>query len=121
MCQKHMGKLATYRIDKSTDKTYDNITNTTHAQIDYILVERRWRDTTTDAESHARANIRTDHYPPAFKTRIKRTQIKKGCKSRPMYRPCDSTQQADISHELQHTKQTILPESDDPYLTIKNG
>ena len=60
MYKKSITKLATYRIDKSTNKQYCNITNKTHAQIDYILVEERWRNTLTNAETHIIANIHSD-------------------------------------------------------------
>ena len=77
MYKNSITKLATYRIDKSTDKQYCNITNKTHAQIDYILVEERWRDTITNSETHTTANIHSDHYPFVSSTRIKLKSIKK--------------------------------------------
>ena len=82
MYKNNTTKLATYRIDKSTDKQYCNITNKTHAQIDYILVEERWRNTIINTETQTTANIHSDHYPLIFTTRIKLTSIKEGGKPR---------------------------------------
>ena len=78
MYKKRMTKRATYRIDRSIDKQYCSISNKTHAQIDYILVEERWRNIIINAETHTTANIHSDHYPVAFRTRIKLKSIKKG-------------------------------------------
>ena len=75
MFKKHIGKLATYRIDKTTHIEEEIITNEKHAQIDFILTENRWRNTTTNAETQTKANINTDHYPLIFETRIKLKKV----------------------------------------------
>ena len=41
MYKKSLTKPETYRTDKSTDKQHCNITDKTHAQLDYVLVEER--------------------------------------------------------------------------------
>ena len=88
--KKHIGKLATYRIQKNTDITEEIITNRTHAQIDFILINNRWKNSITNAESDTRANINTDHFPLIFVTGIKLKNIKARGKGRPMYKPCNA-------------------------------
>jgi hypothetical protein len=101
MFTKHMGKLATYRIAKdNAEVTDEEINSKTHAQIDFVIVSHRWRNSITDVESDTRANLNTDHFPFSFTIRIKLKQIQKEGKPRPVYKPCDSTQQDDLNHEL---------------------
>ena len=78
MFKKHIGKLATYRIDKTTDIEEEILTNEKHAQIDFILTEHRWRNIIINAETQTRANINTDRYPLIFETRIKLKKVLKG-------------------------------------------
>ena len=100
MYTKNIEKVATYRILKSQDGAEETIHDKTHAQIDYILVERRWRNTITNAETHTRANINSDHFPLVFNTRIKLKQLGKGGQGRAVYRQCDSTQQDNLNYDL---------------------
>jgi endonuclease/exonuclease/phosphatase family metal-dependent hydrolase len=81
MCTNNIEKLATYRIDKTiVNREHELTTNKTHAQINYILTERRWRNTITNVESDTRANIYSDHFPLTFTTNIKLKAIPKGGK-----------------------------------------
>ena len=120
MYRKHIGKLATYRIVKETEEiTYEEISNRTHAQIDFVIVSHRWRNSITDIESHTRANIHSDHFPLVFTIRIRLKQISKGGKPRPIYTQCDSTQQEDLNYALWNT----IPEDQNEqnrYQSIKN-
>ena len=95
--------IATYRINKETTTRHEPITTQTHAQIDYILTARRWRNSITGVESQTRANIQSDHFPLVFTTRIRLKQIGKGGEPRPIYKPGDSTQQEDLNYELWNT------------------
>ena len=122
-----MKKLATYRIDKTiVNREYERITNKTHAQIDYILTERRWRNPITNVESDTRANIYSDHSPLTLTTNIKLKAIPKGGKSRPMYKPCNPTQNNDLNYELWNTIPSVQnlttaeEHQQNKYNTIKN-
>ena len=107
MYKKHIGKLATYRIVKdNTDTTYEEINNKTHAQIDYVIVSHRWRNSITDIETDTKANLHSDHFPLHFTIRIRLKQVQKGGKTRPTYKQCDSTQQDDLNYEFWN----IIPE-----------
>ena len=121
MYKKHIGKLATYRITKETeDITYEQIDNKTHAQIDFVIVSHRWRNSITNAESDTRANLHSDHFPVHFTIRIRLKQTPKGGKTRPQYRQCDGIQQDDLNYELWNT----IPEEQNDnnrYRVIKNG
>ena len=102
--KKHIGKLATYRIIKETeDITYEQIDNKTHAQIDFVIVSHRWRNSITDVESDTRANLHSDHFPFYFTIKNKLKEIKKGGQPRQIYRQCDSSQQDDLNYELWNT------------------
>ncbi len=57
----------------------------------------------TNIESHTRANINTDHFPLVFTIRLRLKHMNKGGKTRPIYKPCTSTQQNDINHDLLNT------------------
>ena len=121
MYKKHMGKLATYRIVKdNTETTYEEINNRTHAQIDFVIVSHRWRNSMTNTESDTRANLNTDHFPSYFTIRIRLKQISKGGKPRPQYRQCDSTQQDDLNYELWNTIPIEQENNNDGYESIKN-
>ena len=97
----HLGKLATHRIVKdNTENTYEDTSNKTHAQIDYVIVSHRWGIAITNIESDTRANLHSDHFPLLFTIKAKLTHIPKGGKTRPIYKPCDSTQQDDLNYEL---------------------
>ena len=77
--QTHIGKLATYRIDKTiVNRNNEIIANKIHAQINYILAERRWRNSVSDTESDTRANINSDHFTLIFTTSIKLKAMPKG-------------------------------------------
>ena len=53
----------------------------------------------TNAESHTRANIDSDHYPLVINTRIKLKATPKGGKPRPVYKKCDDRQNSDLNYE----------------------
>jgi hypothetical protein len=112
-------KNATYRIVKELGNiTCEQIDNKTHAQIDSIFVNIIWRNSITNAETHTRANINSDHFPLVFTIRLKLRHMNKGGKTRPQYKPCDSTQQDDLNYELWNA----IPENteEDSYKVIRN-
>lgn len=121
MYKTHIGKLATYRIvEDSTEVTYEQIDNKTHAQIDFVIVSHRWRNSTTDVESDTRANLDTDHFPPHFEIRVRLKQISKRWTIKTnIYKQCDSTQQDDLNYEIWNTIPTEQ-NNNDRYKVIKD-
>ena len=61
MYKKQKEKLATY-MEVGT-RIGREIQRGTHEQIDFILINRRYRNMVTNAESDSKANIESDHYP----------------------------------------------------------
>ncbi len=77
MYKKRTDTLATYRIGRTLeDITFEQIGNNTHAQTDSILVNIRWRNLITNADSYMRANMNSDHFPLVFTIRLKLNHMK---------------------------------------------
>ena len=72
----------------------------THEQIDFIIAARRWRNSVTNAESDAGANIDSDHYPVIATLRIKLKAIQAARTSRLKSGICTETQRISINERL---------------------
>ena len=72
-CNNHDSKAANTFFQNSKDKTAtymkvgttraDTIQRSTHEQLDYIIVPKRWWNSIKNIESDSKANINSDHYP----------------------------------------------------------
>ena len=67
--QKPNSQLATWRHPSCND--HEDWSRSSYDQIDYILVQRRWRNTVTHCYSDTSVPIKADHFPFIAEVKIK--------------------------------------------------
>ena len=82
-------KLTTYTKEPSTPNNYP-FTNERYSQLDYILINKKWKNATKNCESDITATIdeNMDHFPviASMEVRFKRNIIKQEQKNKSPYR-----------------------------------
>ena len=102
MYRKTPNKLATYRKKKEKPKPNEteSFAATTHEQLDYIITNKRWRNSISNTESDTKANIDTDHFPVIATVKLKlRKQTTHG-KTRDRFKLCTVEQNTSINQKL---------------------
>lgn len=88
--QKPKHKLATH-MEVGTTREME-IKRQTHEQIDFITIQRRWRNVIKYIETQTTPNIKSDHYPLIAKIRLILKGKRKGGTPRKKYAQCNEEQ-----------------------------
>ncbi len=110
--QKDKQHTATYKEVGTT--IVDEIQRGTHEQIDFITIQRRWRNNISNAESDTQANIESDHYPvwASFKLKVK-AETNKTQTPRKKCNKCTDTEKDNMNKTLIETRKRTRLETED--------
>jgi hypothetical protein len=88
-------------IQPGTDKCTDVLKNTTHFQIDYALIHKRWRNGITNIEAIPNANLMTTHSPLVLNTQFKLKSKYFVQKTKaPKFQPCTPIQNKNLNEQF---------------------